>query len=613
MSFPTTQTSHMLVVRGGDIKRAAKTEYADTDAVRFALDGRNNAGSSVRLSCMGSIKNVAQLEIMAELAHPLWGLPRLRKCNEFVKHVPPASGGCGVSVWKRAKDGCQAKGSAAASDFAKAAIRAVNIPRSLDSVEQILVPISRRGYPFEYLYGLFKFLVDAGAEFGKDKTEYALHLLPRLFWNKLEQEHDFYTNYIPNSLTVTPNAITDARIMDCLEASFVCAKDAFGADSMAKSYKTHQWWPLSNALRAFTFDQGANLRVANATATWLNHNMRRPQVKHWYLDGIVYQLFRRADELVDHKRLKAYLHGGLSSACSDGAKCTQLLADCTRHCTHQKEMLIKMVTEKYGNVKSYTSSELFVASELWMANDFDLIVELLRIHTRERPDWSATEISRKFATVLEPLAGRRYGLRRSEGHERTEHILFKESLKGMQMKRGFKSARAKGNATEFAKQVGRVVDASDVITSQSTWEHFCTPCKAPPSGTFPHCAERCTDLQEAIALLRLAARYPNKEQRQQQALEQLVKLFTERRQTQAVVHTLFIRDHLMIEPRAVNVDQVRETLSKMLASAKPREHKGHDVRRWPKQPDWWDQSMVARQSPFHVSICAACTLNASGR
>jgi hypothetical protein len=584
----------------GELDKVAPSTGGPTaNYLRLALESRP--------STVATIGNIDQLEMMAELAHPIWGLPHLsaNTSAELVKKIegwksdplhkytvddlmPAQKSKNGVINAMKGFFGSDEFGGVKyAIEFALAACEAVDLPRSLHSIDA--TQAGAAGYPFERLHGLFSFLASQHAQ-SEAVTTFGLYMLPRVYSGELGDETLFYSRYIPESATPAAETILPWRVRQMLDDSFanVKANHKMSTSSLATKKETVvfnpdnkiPWWDASLVIRKFTSTNGyaGDTGIAKAVAAWLSDELQTAAEQHWFLDGLAFQLFGRADRdatpTVNHTQFRKYVSelSGKTEA-------------------QRKEMLADM--RKKAKYNTFTDTELDVLFDRWHTMDFDLTVEVLNISTLEKPHLSVAQVSSMFAEVLNALNPAKHTFKEAAERELFTRIV-EQNLVGKPLAPPFNE--------ETQSALKKLVKISDSITSHSDWVKFKT-------------------LQVTLAPLRLAGWHvckcnacPSHDKceadasaRQQEVLKWLPKVFgSAMSHLQKVVYTLFVPPQLMAAPHQVTADEIKTVLSGMFdaadysnsveGSTAARFYKGTDKSKWTTHPDWWELSMLA--APF---------------
>ena len=512
----------------------------------------------------------------------------------------------------------------AAVGIAMSAVNSICLERSLHAIHA-----TQGWYPFENLHGLFSMLavVDNGRHQHQARTTYGTYLIPRLFHKALGHDTEYYTDYIPTKLTIAANEIARWRIHEMLDAAYEgCLKHfdrslfvvgsecptnggkrrrgsneglrdrianllagfGWGSGSNDKAAvmnsAMHGWWNLSTTLKGFTYQNTAttDIPVGIEVSRWLSKALVETKHLHWFLDGIILQLFHRDDvhrrSLIEHAPFERYM--------------TSLAG--TTVC--QRKSYWEEVLERtpYG---AFNQTHLDVVYDRWGVMDFTLTTELLNISTFGKPNLTTAELSFQMAAVFnnKPVAP----TDAYKFHDANEAGFF-ERIIDMH----FMPTRVNGSTNSFHAQktkngLKEFVVASDMISGQSDWGEF-------------------EALQDKLAPLRLGGWFTCKcnkcpakcpadaEIRQEEALVLLPTVFSPTQSTnrEKVIYTRFIPTYLMSKPAAVSTAKVSSTLTNMWNAAAFTDKGGHtrplrpqtDQSQWTKAPDWWRMSNLA--APF---------------
>jgi len=350
----------------------------------------------------------------------------------------------------------------ASSAIALAAIDSVDLVASLDAIAA-----TEKDYEFEYLFGLFKFLSDKNAQ-SLARTVYGLELLPRLFKQEFKGSTESlketwpYVEYIPKQLMSNTVPLDENRVVRSLQSSLLGAR---AETPRREDVEDGDWWRMLGAITKLT--DAASPTVAASTANWLSQALLAASNHHWLIDGTMYQLFHRSEPLVEHKSFERYLMG---SPCR-----TPNRIACRR------STLAEVRDERYGGVKTFKEKHEEVVVDRWSLEDFDLLIQLLNIQTRSRPDLSAADMSQRLAFEFKTLQNHIFN--------RNEIDLFKSrAIETINLKLK-KTRKPRGFEDETKAALAALLDASDSIAGRGNWADF-------------------QELQHALAPLRVGARHP---------------------------------------------------------------------------------------------------------
>lgn len=255
---------------------------------------------------------------------------------------------------------------------------AINAIGHLDLVASLKEIVKKDpNYAFERLYGLFAFLSNHDLD-RKARREYALHVIP-MFYGDLfpTQKVDvLYEEFIPSQLTVDPQHYTTQEVHNLLTKCYM---------GMPSDPPQGSRDPLGiQVLSAFT---DKDHETAKKTAEWLNqllpaktnspYMLKPPHT--WWIDGLLIQLIKRQEPILDHSKLAAYFD--LPEVKAFGP-------------------------EKRGFVVD--------SDKVWKVTDFDLFAELKGIKTAKPPIFSVYEKANKWTEALKTMPGDTYLLAESK-------------------------------------------------------------------------------------------------------------------------------------------------------------------------------------------------------
>ncbi|CAK9251055.1 unnamed protein product [Sphagnum jensenii] len=313
-----------------------------------------------------------QMETMAQLAHPIYGLPSLSisSIGEFREVAPNL---------RSVKDVDEKIMVQAASyyysdqyipvgrELANRAIGAYDLLASLKAIKK-----EHPDYEFERLYGLFAYLSKQGLEEGA-RREYALYLLPRLFDNAFKKDMLFYTKFIRESLISSPELYSREEIFTLLSSCYEKAKKYPEWNHKTDpAHQTASTYELSLALAPFAKD--APHHVAFITADWLYELLdTNPKTSSW-IDSMIFQLVNLDQKLIHHHVYKRYFE------------------------QNPKEHMA--LIEKYVITPNLSWKEIDLLNQIGF-KDYELFIHLSGVRTVGKPSFGIYEQVDRWAAVFE--------------------------------------------------------------------------------------------------------------------------------------------------------------------------------------------------------------------
>ena len=365
-----------------DILSRFKRLVSLTGDASFGVD----ADTTYLVESLGALKgkinpvtaNADQLELMSELAHPLWGLPLL-SCSsgtgDFygissrVKKKLSEADHSELYMPEIAAEVPDSTHSRLAHQLAATAISHVDLVASLRAI--------KAGYPdyeFERLYGIFAHLVKEGDSAHLEaRRMFALTMLPRLYGHKLGEDMKYYIDFIPKSLTISSEMYTSKEINTLLDECYNAflnvdpdIKDAHSSDRNPVDYEQ------TFALRAFAKD--APTEIAKITASWVNQQLKsHPDGTRW-MTLLLLQLFKRSEALVDHMQVNTYFHKDSYSFMF----CANIM----------------------GVSPSIRSHDFSILTYDWRLKDFDLFADIAELKSIGKPVLTAYDMAKKWTDAL---------------------------------------------------------------------------------------------------------------------------------------------------------------------------------------------------------------------
>ena len=344
----------------------AKQFGQDADA-NYLIENFKEKAKQLKIAPQSA--SIEQLEAMSELAHPVWGLPRLS--NEEIKNLFAVTQEF-TEIPNSHRDLALAIAIQAAS--------LVDLRTSLQAIAQ-----TTPNYEFERLYGLFAFLSKQNLH-PEARREYALKMLPRLFAPelgdptrlKLGEDTHFFSRFIPDSLTIGPEAYSKEEVKTLLDQCYAASSKTPDrrliieySDLLLRPPTSRE---LSLALRAFAKD--APDTIAKVATDWTNGLLATFPGTSWYIDFLLFQLLSRKKALIDHQTYGVYF-----------AK------DNKRHMEH-------LFTHGFMPVPHVLDALDITVLQAWDLKDFDLFSELAELKTVGKPNFTPYDKAQKWAQAL---------------------------------------------------------------------------------------------------------------------------------------------------------------------------------------------------------------------
>ena len=323
-----------------------------------------------------------QLEAMSELAHPLWGLPGIVNApsvGEFaaiagrVKKYMEEAGDQFSYYMPQDTVEVSKTDSSIALMIANKAIGHIDLVASLRSIQK-----DNPDYAYERLFGVFALLAKQDL-IPEARREYALHMLPRFYREKFNHDMRFYTDFIPQALSVLPENYTKTKIDLLLEECYRASdttKEWIVPDDSSDSNPSS--WERSLALRSFALD--ASKEIAELTAQWINNLLQKQSPKpSWWIDALLLQFVKRPKQelLIDHQEYGLYF-----------------TKNNLRHL--QRAYFVHVSPELFNEETYHFLSQLNL-------KDFDLFADIVKLPTANKPSFTPYEMANKWTQALEPL------------------------------------------------------------------------------------------------------------------------------------------------------------------------------------------------------------------
>lgn len=312
-----------------------------------------------------------QLELMSELAHPIWGLPTIANSNKVGEISSQANNALYYATQEpiyMVDQTIQTSTSdeQAGIDIANNALSHVDLVGSLRELSD-----QQSDYEFERLHGIFAFLskqnINASA-----RREYALKMLPRFFGSKFKEDMLFYTSFIPKQLTVATDQYSLNEITTLMDACYQQAKNSTNNWNGQSTEDDPATWERSLTLTQFA--KQAPPSVAHITANWMNDQLKTTPQTHWWIDTMLYQMMFRNEPLINHRLYSSYF-----------------VQNAANH----------MHNAKYVGLITHINWNDLEILKKWQLSDFDLFADLAHFTTADKPAFTPYEMARKWATALE--------------------------------------------------------------------------------------------------------------------------------------------------------------------------------------------------------------------
>ncbi|CAK9251048.1 unnamed protein product [Sphagnum jensenii] len=319
-----------------------------------------------------AIATLDQMETMAQLAHPIYGLPLLAR---GFKQIAPQF--ASINIPDQTGEETRKEAIALSTKFENLAVEIAN--RATNGYDLAAsLKAAKKDHPdydeYERLFGLFSYLSAQGLA-GEARREYALQMLPRLFDDQFENDRLFYAKFIPEQLINSPELFTEKEINELLTNCY----------GNAKKFPewNHETDPnliipssLERSMALGPLVQNAPIGVAKISAAWLNQLLGQkniPEMSSW-IDLMIFQLLNREEALIDHNAYGAYYKH-----------------DPADHMT---------LAGKYSTVPKLTVNEIKTLNDLGL-KDYELYIYLSGVQTINKPPLTVSERTDRLGAFFE--------------------------------------------------------------------------------------------------------------------------------------------------------------------------------------------------------------------